>query len=356
MAFETLAGAGMGEMAHDDTKDVVMTNWQHKHDIRMQNRSARLSLANSRELNNQMALLAQDARRSSAEDMVYGLKRAGLSPALANGTAFGSVASGGGGSLPAPASSAYAGAKSNFGKLALETLKYQNSERSLMDAQTRDLNATAEGKEIENSNRVATNEAYDKLLRNELQYVVDTAQPNESQYQLAKAILDNFDKFNVGTATAISGTLSLSRQTIEDFVAKGTSMLQRKIQEKQFFDGKYVDVMASLPVAEREKLDKEVAELCSRIALLAVQRTNLDVGTALTEEQINLVKKQISEIGENIGKIRAEARKTHHDDLVAMWEDGQGEGMVIQALPQIIQLIAEVGIFGFLFGRGRAHK
>ena len=182
--MESLAASAIDE-GHADAKDWVKTSWAHEHDIRMQNRQAHWQYG----LNTQMAQLSAEARRSSASDMVEGLKRAGLSPALASGAQFGNVSSGG--SVGAPSTSPAPSVTSGMGKLALEDVKYKTSERELMQAQAESLRQDALSKKIDNTNKLDANDASNKVSRDYFTNIANSPNSSGEEKAFANAMLFN---------------------------------------------------------------------------------------------------------------------------------------------------------------------
>lgn len=324
--LEALAASAIDE-GHADTKDFLKTKWQYAHDRNMQMKQAYYQ----RGLNTQMSQLSAEARRSSASDMVEGLKRAGLSPALASGTQFGSVSSGG--SVGAPSSSPAPSSTSGMGKLALEDMKYKQSERDLMAAQARNLNADAQNKEIDASNKVDANNASSSMLKDHFQAVLDNPNTSGEEKAFARAML-NGSKLSVGALDAYNKVLDAYPKQAEKLRDKLKAQVEGQISFTQLMDKEFPNIVAQLPKKEVEQIDAQTKKLASEIALLDVESRRKNADIELIEKQKSLIDAQIRQIGQMI-------KATHNKDFIDLWDSGQYMGAVTtytqNLLPSIMQ-------------------
>lgn len=345
MDLSTLA-MGNGQQAHDDVKDIGATVLQWQHDKAMQGRSVK----GSAYLNEQMARLSRDARQTSALDMVTGLRAAGLNPALAQGGSFGSVSSGG--TAPAPSTSAAPAPRSQMAQLALESLKYSESERDLMAAQSRNLNAEAQGKEIQNSNNMTTNSTIDKLLRQRLQeettYWENFAKANggdsdavlqSEQYKVLKSLLDA-PMLNQGTLSALDAYFTSKERSLEHPAKILSARIEKDIKSKQFYDPEFADKLAALPKHEADIAANSAAEIYANILYLAMSRQ-------LTEANIDLAEESIKQIQEAIKVMK-------DNDVVGLFESGNYDALGVKwlydNLPKVLNML---GLAGFAVQYGR---
>lgn len=337
MGLESLAG--MADAAHEDTKDVLMTRWQYSHDRQMQDRS----FVRQKDLNRQMAALAADARRNSYSDAVEGAKRAGLHPSVASGASFGSVSSGG--SSPAPSSSGYSSAPLGLGALALEARKFDEAQRANLDAQTRNLNAEAEGQELKNQNQKSSNAALDKLLRDRLndekarmdkfasQGGDSDAIKESDQYKVVSTLLEQ-PLLNQGVVDALSNYFGSEERSVEHSIKILAGKIEKEIKSKQLFDSEFSDKLAALPKHEADIAANSAAEIYANILYLAMARQ-------LTEANTDLAEKSIDQIEEAI-------KVMQHNDVVGLFESGNydalGVKFVYEKLPQMLNSLGLAGL------------
>lgn len=342
--MEALAASALDE-GHADTKDFIKTKWQYDHDKEMQ----RKQFDYQQGLNTQMSRLSAEARRSSASDMVEGLKRAGLSPALASGAQFGSVSSGG--SVSAPSSAPAPSSSSGMGKLALEDMKYKQSERALMEAQRRKLDAEAQGTELSNANQEGANQVSESILRTELEDMQANNPEYSSKFRWASALLKN-PNFNQGSLDAFSKAMEAipkPSKADSDMVA---NKLTQTIDELQLFNLQGDDpkakqareLIASLPSEQARQVRETTDNIAANTLLLVAEMGKTDKQSELIDKQKELIDKQMKELDTII-------RATHHKDLIAMWEDGEYMSLVVGSAleggPRIVQgLLNVLGMYG----------
>lgn len=346
MGLEALAQGASD--AHDDVRDIGMTYWGQEHAKEMQERQQENQMA----LNRQMANLAADARRDSVPAMVEGLKRAGLHPVLASGTSFGSVSSGG--SSSAPISAPVTGSRGNLGTLALESLRYSQSERGLMDAQKRNLNAEAEGREIENRNRTTQNEQLDNLLRGRLEAekqamerFIDanggdsTAIRESEQYKVIDTLLSR--PINSGSVAALEQYFGSKERSAEHSIRILSDRLEKLIKQKQLYDPEFADKLAELPKHEADIAANSAAEIYANILYLAMARQ-------LTEANINLSEDSLEQIKESINVMK-------HNDVVGLFESGDYDALGVKWLyDNLPKVLNTLGIAGAAATYGRRFK
>lgn len=348
MDLSTLA-MGNGQQAHDDVKDIGGTVLQWQHDKAMQ----RQSVKGSAYLNDQMARLSRDARQTSAMDMVTGLRAAGLNPALAQGGSFGSVSSGG--SAPAPSTSAAPAPRGQMGQLALESLKYSESERELMAAQTENINAEAESKRLDNANKQGANRVSAEVLRTELENVKANSSEYSSDFMWASAVLRS-GELNSGSLSAFVNVMD----AVPRITAANYEIVANKLAQ-MYSDIKYGALSGDSEQAKRTRqllgqVDYEQARqirettdnIVAQTALLVSEMSKNDKNEELMEKQKELIDKQIEQLGVLI-------RATHHKDLVAMYEDGEYLSASLGLGLQMLPALAEGGFVAWLTRLGRGH-
>lgn len=349
MGLEALAA---GDTLHDDLWDAGKTYLQMHHDKVMQSRSYNYQT----KLNEQMASLASEARRDSAPAMVEGLKRAGLHPALASGVGFGSVSSGG--SVGSSSSSLGAGGRSSqMGALAVESLKYQESERALMDAQTANLNAEAEGKEIDNDNKRGSNFVSESILRTELEDMQANSPEYSNTFRWSSALLKS-SRFNQGILDAFSKSFEALPKITEANAKVIANKLSQTIDELQLFNLQGDDdlsrrarvLVASLPAEQARQVREATDNIVANTLLLVAEMGK-------TDKQVELINKQKELIDKEMANLDTVIRATHHKDLISMWEDGEYTQMFIGAALEGAPRIIQGGLSGLgLYGGARTLK
>lgn len=380
MNLETLA-AGTGGTIHDDVKDGTTLAIQHKHDLQMQ----KGAFVGNKILNRQMSQLARDARQMSAMDMVSGLRAAGLNPALANGTQFGGVSSGG--SVPAPSTSPAPAPRGSMGKLTLEALKYEESERDLMAAQSENLRAdaaekrsripgnevtpeniqsntalnksnaefnAAKARNLEAQNRLMDEQA--RLLADDYEQRISSDKSIQSMARTYSELVANDPKasaFDKGIASTLSeianrGSIDGINKFI-DLYGKNSDTLARGIYNKlvsdvmsgQMKDKKVLNALVKMPETERNNLLAQSAQLAATTALAGAQ-------TELTKEEKKKVTKQIE-------LIAAQTKATYHGDVASMFQAGDWSALgsklgydgLISIVGGVSHGLATGGVLGF---------
>ena len=345
MAMESLIGQGIGD-AHDDMSDAGFTMWQYQHEKRMQDRASEKSLRNSIALNNQLAGLSEQARRQSAADMVAGYRAAGLSPLMLSGVGFGAVGSGGGAPVAANSGPVSRHGQSNLGALALEQAKYDRSERRLMDAQSSNLEAEAAGKKLDNANKTAESVAAHNLMTAEIHFIKSSQQPTSDLYQWADA-LEKSGNLNLGSLNGYREFFGSLGAMTDYRVQNISNKLAHDIYLSQSVrfdsDPEYQNIVGNLPKEQAKSIGLANAKVIADTIMLYLMTQNENVKTDILEKQRDLLDKQIQELATLI-------RATHHNDLVAMWEDGEYSSLLVKETAEIAPKIAEGGVLGLLLG------
>lgn len=330
MGLEALA-QGVSD-AHDDVRDVGMTYWQHQHDKEMQERQQENQMA----LNRQMASLAAEARRDSVPSMVEGLKRAGLHPVLASGTSFGSVSSGG--SSSAPSSGAVTGARGGLGSLALESLRYSQSERGLMDAQKRNLDAEAKGREIDNQNRLDANDSSNRVARDYFTSIVQSPSSSGEEKAFAQAMLST--PLSVGALQGYDKVMESYPKSQNALRDKLKSQVEQTISQSQLWDKDFAPKVAGMPKDEVDKIREQTKNLASNSALLEAELSRTKEDTEYIKKQQDLVKAQIAQLYQTI-------RASKHSDLIGLLDNGEYlnfvVGLGLSALPSAVHAVGGIG-------------
>lgn len=351
MAMESLIGQGIGDY-HDDMRDSGFTLWQYQHEKEMQNRSQQKSLDNSIALNNQMAHLSEQARKQSVADMVAGYRAAGLSPLMVSGVGFGAVGSGGGAPVAANSGPASRHGQSNLGALALAQAKYQQSERRLMDAQSSNLEAEAAGKKLDNANRTAESVAANNLLQGEIAFIKSSYKASSDIYQWADA-LQKSGNLNFGSLSAYReffGSMGAMTDYRVQNISNKLAYDMYLAQDVRFrSDSEFQDLIGNLPKEQAKALKLANSKVMADTIMLYLMTQNENVKTDILEKQRDLLDKQIQELATLI-------RSTHHNDLVAMWEDGEYSNLLVKQTSEIIPRLAEGGILGLVLGGPRMLK
>lgn len=344
--------------AHDDAKDVAMTAWQHKHDEEMQERQFDMN----QRLNSQMAGLARQARQESALDQVVGLRAAGLNPALAQGGSFGSVSSGG--SVSAPSSGSSSTPHGNLGGLALESIRYAESERNLMAAQARKLNADAVNTEIENSNRQGENFVSEQVLRSELEHIQSNSPEYSSEFMWSSALL-KAEHFNAGHLRGFMAAMDAVPKVTEANYLEVANKLAKMYSDVKLTalqgDNEQArrrrDLLANVDAEQARQIRETTDNIAANTMLLVAEMARTDKNVELIDKQKAYIDKQMELLGTQI-------RATHHSDLIAMYEDGEymntALGFAFQVAPGMIQGATTAGTFGlaqrFANGAKRSAK
>lgn len=333
--FESLAAEGM-DQGHDDIKDIYLMNKQHRHDYRMQDTSYQYQ----RELNEQMAGIAADARRSSAPDMVAGLRAAGLNPAIAGGgTAFGSVASGGG--VPAPSTSTPFSTKGTMGKLALETLKYYESERKLIESQTNLNNANAEGVKSETALKdyeLATYYDRDRTIQSMCTAYADAVErdPNATAQDKALAKVLKSETLSAGSLEGVEKYLHTYGYQYETLTGVIDNKLKGAVLSDQFSDPDVRDAFKRMPEAQFDSLIASVAEYMSVVSLNATQSDLNEAEKQRVLEVTNNLRKEFEKLEAEISNVKADTslkvaqkKATQHGDLI--------QSMQVDPIPTVMR-------------------
>ena len=299
MAMESLIGQA-GNDAHDDIRDVGMTYWQHEHDATMQKKSYQYQ----KQLNRQMADLAGEARRHSAMDMVAGLKAAGLSPALAHDTNFGGVTAGG--SSPAPSTSAPPVPRGAFGRLALDALRYQQSERGLMDAQAQNLQAQAQKTNVETQNMRDANTTVSALASDHFGNILKSPQASQEDKAFATAMLSH--PLSMGAMQGYDEFMSAYSKSSQALKDKLENDVRSKVAQSKLWDENFASKVAGLEPAQVDNLREHTNNLIADTAVLQLELSRQNADIDLVKKQQNLIDAQIREIDQII-------KKTKHNDL-----------------------------------------
>lgn len=313
--------------AHDDVKDVAMTAWQHKHDEEMQERQFGYNKA----LNSQMAGLARDARQMSASDQVVGLRAAGLNPALAQGGQFGSVSSGG--SVGAPSSGGSVSPHGSLGNLALESIKYAQSERDLMASQATKNRAEAEAarasigpKDIEYENLKAEFAMTNGLIQDWIDRHLESEDPDEKA--TAQFMRDQNEAYGVGALKALNAWMQFNA----DQKKRAADMAKDEF-EKTLYDlrnqNDVARVIYDLPKHERNALISDIARVNQEIV-------NMRSNKELTDTQI-------SEVRAHYEELSARAAKVYHTDPVALMENDDWKKLVMYYGDKLLDGTLHVG-------------
>ena len=329
--MEALAASALDE-GHADTKDFVKTNWQYGHDRYMQGRQAYLQ----RGLNSQMAQLSAEARRSSAADMVEGLKRAGLSPALASGVQFGSVSSGG--SVGAPSSAPAPSVTSGMGKLALEDMKYKSSERELMQAQAESLRQDALSKKIDNKNKLDANDASSKVSRDYFTNIANSPTSSGEEKAFANAMLST--PLSVGALQGYDKVMESYPKSQDALRDKLKSQVEQQIAQSQMWDKDFAPKVAGLPKEEADKIREQTKNLAANSALLEAELER-------TKEDTSYIKKQQELVNAEIAQLYQSIRASKHADLIGMLDNGEylnfAVGLGVSVLPAAVHAVGGIG-------------
>lgn len=303
------------DVAHSDAKDYIKTAAAYQHDRDMQDRGYVRSVS----LNQQMASLAGEARRSSYSDAVEGAKRAGLHPAVAAGAGFGSVA--GGGSVGTPSSGGIASdVPRGLGKLALESQKYSESERSLMAAQARNLNADAENKEIDAQNKKDENDSTRRLATSYYQSIVDSSTSSGEEKEFATAMLNT--PLSAGSVKGYNQLLESYPKYSGAIRDKLKNEVEQKVEFDKFLDEDYAGIVSQLPKEQVINIREQTKNLAGQSALLALELERTKQDTELIKRQQALVNKNIEYLGQLI-------KATHNKDFIDLWNNGQYLGSIM---------------------------
>lgn len=350
MGMDSLAGI---DTAEKRINDIAMTGWSYSHDREMQRSQADYNKQIAKEVNSHMAQLQREARINGPSDLVAGLRMAGLNPALASGDSFASTSSGGGAGVAAPSAGA-SRESTSMGRLALDALRYQISERGLMDAQSRKMNADAESVEIDNKNKKDANLAAQKLLDEHLNFwIVDKDTP-ASVKTWAQLLLDS-GNLSTGTLDAMSKAFDNLPKLTESQAKELRNKLETAFSQAQFTkftestpESQAIrDAVASLPGEQAKNIELSNQKLRADTALLVLMASTEKVKPELLEEQKKLVSEQIKHVGELV-------KSVHNDNLTDLWENGEYQKAVIGEVNKFLPYILDAGLLGLVLGRGKA--
>lgn len=329
--LEALAAEGI-DQGHADVKDYLKTKWQYRHDYGVQQSQAILQTG----VNSHMAQLAAEARRSSASDMVEGLKRAGLSPALATGTQFGAVGSGG--SVGAPSSSPAPSSTSGMGKLALEDMKYKQSERALLAAQAESLRQDALSKKIDNTNKLDANDASSKVASDYFTNIAQSSTSSGEEKAFANAMLST--PLSVGALQGYDKVMETYPKSQDALRDKLKSQVEQQISQSQIWDKDFAPKVAGMPKEEVDKIREQTKNIAANSALLEAELSR-------TKEDTEYIKKQQDLIDAEIAQLYQAIRASKHTDLIGLLDNGEylnfAVGLGLSVLPSAVHAVGGIG-------------
>lgn len=342
MGLETLAGAA--DAAHKDTRDYVFTQMDYAHDREMQQRS----FNRQQRLNNQMAVLAADARRASYSDAVEGARRAGLHPSVAAGVGFGSVSSGG--SSPAPSSSSSDSSYQGLGSLAMESRKWKEEERANLASQTAANNASAEKMEqeadsiqIENDRKRRYDETINGSLYNWGRKTLEDSNASTADKAAAEYLVNGADTaFNKGTLDALDAWSKMDAEMKKRSADKAEDEFRRKLALEKDKNRLYEQIWSA------DKVQQDV--LFTQMNLAAAQRAKLLTDKNISEKELPY---RIAEFKANIHKLNVEAAKILHTDPAGMAQNKEWGAFVQYYFDNFVQGGGDAAK-AYLLGRGAA--
>lgn len=306
---------------HDDAFYVFAKHESNKFNREMQDREYDYQ----RKLNEQMALLNKGARRSSALDMVAGLRAAGLSPALATGTTAGSTSSGGGVSSPASAPSRPTSALGNIGGL-VQAAQMWPTQKKLMDAQAHDLESSAESKDIENQSKKDENYMVNGLLQDWVDRHLDSSNPDEKA--TAEYMRDQNEAYTKGSLNGLDYWTKFTAEQKERAMSIARSEYEKRIYDLRNSND-VARVIYDLPKHERNMMLGQIMQTQQMLLNMRSEKN-------LTETQINLFKEQAA-------KVTQEAAKIYHTDPAAMWDNEDWRNLLLYGGEKVLDASIEIG-------------
>ena len=246
--------------------------------------------------------LSQEAQRNAPSNTVYGLKMAGLNPALAF--------NGNGGFQAAP-SSAPASPVAHVDAVNLDLVNAANQTK-LADAQANLFDAQAEEQNIINERLGNEDLTNDLNLSNWLRKQVDSQDVPEHEKEFYRSLLDTTRGFNAGNLKALQGYFELNNEQI--------NMVDNRV-EKEFnirwnqakINHEVPETLAKMPQREYEQLGAAIQQIYTNVLLLASD-------TALNSTRAAELE---SEISKNI----AIANSVTHGDFAQLVKDGDSSSM-----------------------------
>lgn len=246
----------------------------------------------------------QTAERNAVRNRAEALRLAGLNPALAGNASPLSVGSA---PMPSTASTMDLKASSKLPELAL--LK---SQKNLIDEEARE-------KRIENNRKDTEDKAAAQTLKSYARAMLDDIGPDGDPVAISywTNVAERPDSsFNVGDVNAEMRFKDLLNKHI-DSVANLYAKQYANYMYKQYLKGKMPQLELKLKKNEVRNLFKKVGEI--------------EAHTALLDQQKLLTQAQRKEIKAAINKLIREAQAIYHDDLVALWKDGDAEALAVKA-------------------------
>lgn len=275
-------------------------------------------------------ILSQQAQRNAARNEVEGLRQAGLSPVLADGSAAAAVPSAEGGTMQNP----YNPQVNLSNALLMSQLK-------LNDAQADKIKADAAGQEIKNQRDSHQDKS---VSANLAAYYRDLAARTEDEELKAwfeeSAAAAAKGEANLGDYEAMLKSLDLAgkpeeaiqRKLDRKITAWLAELRWKKVQGQTMESSDFVKALASLDVRQSDLLAAEASNIMA-------SKKNADKMLELTEAKIKLTNEQITQV-----KAAAEAV---NDQNIMHWIDKGEYGKAF--LAGLIQ------IFGGFAAKGRSY-
>lgn len=246
----------------------------------------------------------QTAERNAVKNRADALRLAGLNPALAGNASPLSV-----GSAPMMniASDMDIKANSKFPELAL-----MSSQKDLIDEEAR-------AKRIQNNRDDTEDKAAAQTLKSYARAMLDDIGPDGDP--VATSYWTNVaerpdSSFNVGDVNAEMRFKDLLNKHV-DSVSNLYAKQYANYMYKNYMKGKMPQLELKIKKNEARNLFKKVGEI--------------EAHTALLDQQKLLTEAQRKQVKANINKLIREAQAIYHDDLIALWKDGDAEALGVKA-------------------------
>lgn len=249
----------------------------------------------------------RDMVRSQKTDEVQSLKMAGLSPLLANGS-FSGISN-----VQAP----MGGHTAPDSKIDLlqansiaSNINLQEAQAELAHAEASKATAEAEKTSISNEEEVDYNATWTENFKALANRLKDDKLLAPHVRDMFKSIADNEDFATTrGGSRAVMEFLAFSPTIFKSIADELKERQQINVVFDQIHDKKVHDALVSMPVVQKAQYVANAVQLYSLANKL--------------NEDANLDRQQVEEIGVRMNKLIAETRSIHHDDNLAMLEDGE---------------------------------
>lgn len=297
---------------------------------------------------NQEALFkyGQLAQRNAASNMVEGLKKAGLSPALATdasgmSTASASMPSGSSGSAVPNPDAALVGTDK---AMAYSSMLTQQKQRDLLQSEVDLNNARTEGQQIVNRREEGADYVGLQMWDSTIDGLVRDAEAmGDKNAAAAYEAIRNIDGpiVNQGFYDALRSFGVTSSSFSENSVKRVSAYIENKISAAKEKHPEFFEAMAIAPYLENAKVRAQIGELGAMTLKLA---SDVDVNKAMLPE----IAQKIEQIKNEMEHTDIDDAIAKHNDLAGMLKDGDVVGASVYIAEGAAKFAAQA--LGLYFG------